>query len=153
MVKRRWLPRETRMLADWISKHYPDVPHEYRVWLGRLPPEAVRAEELGITPQIYAPFGKWADAAIYLPDKTILVECKVKMDLKARGELETYRELFYVTERFKDRWGLPLELVLLYAYEDRDVKAWAEREGIRLEFYRPPYIEEYVKERMKVGAF
>jgi len=145
LARKKWMPREKRMLADWLARNYPAERVQERVWLGPI----VRGELMpgpGVTERVLLPFGGgWADALVLLPDRTLLIECKIRANPEAIGELQLYERLFRRTEEFRDRWDLPLELVLLYAYGRREVLELAKELGITLIEFRPSYIREYYR--------
>ena len=82
---------------------------------------------------------------ILLPDKTIIVEAKIRLDPGVISKLEIYRRLFLETPEYKDRWRLPLELMLVYAIEDPVTIELAREKGMRCVPFRPPWISDYLR--------
>jgi len=142
-MPRKWEPREMRMMADYLLTKHPKARHLTRVRLGPLPRVSPEFEAMGIGPQVYTVGLHWADGLALYPDKTLLFECKIKLQSTALGQILTNRRLFYKTDMFRDRWHLPLEPWVIYAYPDREVLEMLDINNIKHEQFRPSYIEEY----------
>jgi len=148
-MPRRWEPREMRMMADYLIQKHPKARHLARVRLGPLPRVSPEFEEMGIGPQVYTVTLHWADGLALYPDRTLLFECKVRLDSRALGQILTNRDLFLETEEFRHRWDLPLESWVIYGYPDAETIRQLDKYGIKHEEFRPSYIEEYYMAKLR----
>ena len=148
-MPRKWEPHELRMTTDYLIERHPDAVHMTRVRVGPLPPQAAETEREGISPRIYYPTLHWADGIALYPDRSIVLEVKVKLDSRALGQILTNLDLFPDTPEFRDRAELPLSGEVVYAYPDRETLRMLDRHGIRHVQYRPPYIEAYYMEKIR----
>ena len=137
------------MMSDYLIKEYPGFKHITRVRVGPLPGEAAEIIEEGISPRLYYPLLHWADAVVLAPDRTIIIECKIKLSSDALGQILINANLFERTEEYKDRWELPLIMEVVYAYGDKEVIRMLEQHGVRTRLFRPPYIETYYLEKIR----
>ncbi len=149
MSPRRWNPRELRMTADYLREKHPEATHVLRARLGPLPPQATRLQEEGISSRLYYPALHWADGLALYPDRTVLLEVKIKLDTRALGQILANLDLFRKTDEFRDRWSLPLEGEVVYAFPDRETIRLLDEQGIRHVEYCPDYIREYYLERIR----
>jgi len=143
--KRKWQPRELRLISEFLNEWFPDFPHMLRVRLGR-PPRL--AEIPGLTPEEEALLGvwrRWADAIVIMPSKLIIIEAAIRPDPGDISKLELYERLVPFTPELEEYAHLPVEKWLVYAIEDAAVLAMAEEKGIVCVEYRPRWIEDYLK--------
>ena len=148
-MPRKWEPREQRMTVDYLIKFHPDAKHMTRVRLGPLPPAAARAEAEGMSPRLYVPVLHWADALALYPDRTVIIETKIKLTADALGQILTNAALFLRTDEFWARWTMPLIKEVVYAYPDEEVLRMLRLHGVKFVFFRPDYIKEYYLERIR----
>jgi len=143
--KRKWQPRELRLVSEFLNEWFPDFPHMLRVRLGR-PPRLAEIPEL--TPEEEALLGvwrRWVDAIVIMPSKLILIEVAIRPDPGDISKLELYERLVPFTPELEEFIHLPVEKWLVYAVEDAAVLAMAEERGIVCVEYRPAWIEEYLR--------
>ena len=152
----RWLklrrPRvelEERLVSEWVAVTYPRARYRLRTRLGPLPELTPELEALGVSRNIYTVVRHWADCLVFLEDKTIIVEGKIRWKPEGLGQLITYRSMFYQTPEYGDRWALPVELVALFAYVTEDNMALLQQFKISPVEYRPKWISEAYIERMR----
>ena len=143
--RRDWQPREQRLLSEFFAREYPTTPVATRVRLGSIEPELVTESLSEPERRMIRVFKRWADGLIFLPDKTIIVEAKIRLDPGVISKLEIYRRLFFETPEYKDRWTLPVELMLVFAIEDPVTIELAREKGIRCIPFRPEWVPEYLR--------
>lgn len=145
-MPRKWQPRELRMISEWLAQNYPDVTYQLRVRLGRIEPRLSGAFVSDEEARMLGVFRRWADAIIYLPDRLILVEAAIRPEPGDISKLELYERLIPNTPELAAVAHLPVEKILLYALPDELLLTLAREHGIKVQYYRPPWIEEYLKE-------
>lgn len=129
-----WPGRPPRMSQEdyqiWL-RWWPTVQHlALRMWFdvglgaGRPIPEGTSTE---LTFMWERNNQKRADAIIETNDTIWLVELRDKASLNAIGRLEGYMDLL----EQENPWGKPIVAHLVTNQEDRDVRASAEKRGIR----------------------
>jgi len=147
--RRKRVEIEERLVAEYVASVHRDARTDIRCWLGALPAEAANAEAQGINPRIYEVTGKWADAIILYPERAVIIEGKLKLNASGLGQLILYNDLFKVTEKFREYWDKPLELVYLYAFPDHQIIPLAEARGIQCIRYCPEWAREAYLTRMR----
>lgn len=75
---RSWQPREMAMVSEFIAKFFPRTPNATRVRLGIPHPELVLPDAEAEDFATLRLWNRWADAIVYHPDKTILIEAKIR---------------------------------------------------------------------------
>lgn len=134
-----------RLVTEWLQLRYPDMAYQVRTRLGSLPMNLGGGES--DTPEarlVHNAYARWADAVVFLPDKTRIVEAKLVAQPGALTQLQLYVRLVPASPYLNLRPGLPIEPVLLYAKEDPLVSQMAREQGITLEQYDPPWVDEYL---------
>jgi len=114
--------------------------------IGAPPPELVEQYGLRKADRMMKPFMRWADAIVITPEELLIVEGKIRSTPAVVGQLEFYVELVKKTpdlQLYMDRRIVP---VLLTPWADIDLVPYAESRGIRVEYYHPPWIDEYLRE-------
>jgi len=131
-MARKYFPKESRLVYEWLQKNYPRCLQWRRVRLGPIPKGDI----------FYQVVRRWADAVVFCGDKVIIVEAKIKADAGALGQLELYRELFPKTPEFSQLKDYPIELVFLTAFRDPQLEKLAKKKGIRYVVYCPKWLKE-----------
>jgi len=148
-VRRPRVELEERLVSEWVAATYPRARYRLRTRLGPLPELSEDLKALGISRNIYTVVRHWADCLIFLDDRTIIVEGKIKWKPEGLGQLITYRRMFYETPEYTDRWDLPVELVALYAYITPDNMELLKDFEITPVEYRPKWISDAYIERAR----
>src|SRR5712691_8968210 len=117
-MPRDWTPRESRLVAEWVTQTWPHAIIKFRVDVGDLTPamsatglSAAELRKLGRS-------RRWVDAMVVEPATVHLVEAKIRLEPGALEQLELYKALFPKTPEFQDLVGRDLQLHLVYAIED-----------------------------------
>ena len=137
-------PRQKRKRVDWerllvyeyVQTYYLDVPHWFREEVGPLPQ--------GENPMLYAKTRRWADAIVHLPDKTLLIEGKMKAEPSVIGQLLNYRNLLPQTPLFYKYREIPIEMQLVCAKIDTDTEALVKQAGIDVVMFKPSNYDTWV---------
>ena len=143
-MPRDWTPRETRLVAEWVVRTYPNALVRFRVDVGNLKPAL---ESTGLTAAELRGLGRsrrWVDAMVVESHVVHLVEGKIRLSPGALEQLELYRELFPLTPELAHLQHLPLELHLVFAVEDPILSAIARRRGVHVHTYNPPWVAAYL---------
>lgn len=143
--KRKWQPREIRLVDEFLVEYYPGQHYMTRVRLGSthpgLPIEGLPENEknmLGV-------WRRWADAVVFMPDHLILIEGAIRPSPGDISLLEVYEFLIPHTPELAEWRNRHIEKVLVYALEDPLTIALARQKGIKVIFFRPPWINDYLK--------
>lgn len=145
-MPRKWQPRELRMISEWLAQEYPDATYETRVRLGRIEPRVEGAYVSDEESRMLGVFRRWADAIVFLPDRLILIEAAIRPEPGDISKLKLYERLIPNTPELEKYRDLPVVKVLLYAMPDDLLLVMAREEGIEVRYFRPAWIEEYLKE-------
>jgi len=133
--------KEARLVNEWLMLKHPKALQWRRVRLGPLPTKELSG--------MYKVTLRWVDA-IYIEDGRVnLVEAKLKPDLGAIAQLETYRDLFVKTPEFTEYHGSPINLVFLTIRRDPVMEEQCARREIRYEIYAPDWIFQLQAERRR----
>ncbi len=136
--RKKYLPRENRLVAEWLEKTHPTALQWKRVRLGPIAP--------GKDPKYYGILRRFADI-VFKDGSTIhIVEAKMRPKPDAIGQLLLYRDLFPMTPEFSEFKDMPLRLVFLTTIEDPVVKKMAAEMGIDYAVYGPPWAMRYLEE-------
>lgn len=142
--KRAWQPRELRMVAEYLQSHYAKYPYKMRVRLGSIPTELVKP---GMSWQEMRMAGVWrryADAVVIQPRKVVIIEAAIKPDPGDISKLKLYGDLFKHTPEFAPYHSAPVALELVFALEDPVVFKLARKEKIKVVYYKPEWVDEYL---------
>jgi len=148
-VRRPRVELEERLVSEWVAATYPRARYRLRTRLGPLPELSEDLKALGISRNIYTVVRHWADCLIFLDDRTIIVEGKIRWKPEGLGQLITYRRMFYETPEYTDRWTLPVELIALYAYITTDNMELLKDFEITPVEFRPKWISDAYIERAR----
>jgi len=144
---RRWQPRELRLTAEYLNKEYPGAIHMLRVRLGGLHP-VLKAENLTEREKrLLSPFKRWADAIVIKADEMVLIEVAIMPEPGDVSKLELYARLVRHTPELEQYRSRPLVLELVYAIEDPLVVVMARERNIRVRYFRPKWVDDYLLER------
>lgn len=143
--KRKWQPREQRMLSEYMAEAFPGVPYKVRIRLGAVQPRiggkftADESSMLGV-------FRRWADAMAFLPEKALLlIEAKIRPEPGVISQIELYEMLIPNTPELEQYRDWPIRKRIVYSIPDPATFSLARAKGIEIVSYRPEWIEEYMK--------
>lgn len=142
--KRQWQPREQRLVSEYLAKTYPDYPTQTRVRLGQLHPELRPGDLSDAERRLLKAFKRWADAIVIMPDKLVLIEAAIRPQPGKISQLELYEHLCPKTPELAEHKTKPIEKVLLLAIEDPVVASMARQRGIKVIYFHPNWVDEYL---------
>lgn len=142
--KRQWQPREMRLVSEWIAETYPDYPSQTRVRLGPIRTELQGVELTDAELRGLGVWRRWADAIVFMPDRLVLIEAKIRPGPGDISQVELYEDLIPKTPELKEHKGKRIEKLLLYAIDDKAIAAMAKRRGIRVVLFHPSWVDEYL---------
>lgn len=134
--KRKRVDWERLLVYEYVQTNYLDVPHWFREEVGPLPP--------GSNPMLYAKTRRWADAIVHLPDKTLLIEGKMKAEPSVIGQLLNYRNLLPQTPLFYKYREIPIEMQLVCAKIDKDTEELVKQAGIEVIMFKPSNYDQWI---------
>jgi len=133
------------MVSEFLAKFYAEYPTQTRVRVGRINP---RLDAADLTPEETRMLGmwrRWADAVVFMPDRLILIEAAIRPSPGDISQLELYEHLLPMTPEFAEHKGKPIEKMLVYALEDPVIVDMARQHGIKVVYFRPDWIDDYLK--------
>lgn len=145
-MTRAWEPREQRLVAEYLMESYPGAIHLTRVRLGSLEPDGGSEGLDESDRQTLSPFRRWADAIVITETDMILIEGKITPDPGVISQIEVYSMLIDKTPELKEYMDHRLVLELVFAVEDPVVSELARAKGIRVQVYRPPWVDSFLAE-------
>ncbi len=143
-MPRDWTPRESRLIAEWAIRTFPNGHVRFRVDLGNLKPALATT---GLSPNELRALGRsrrWVDAMIVEPEVVHLAEAKIRLSPGALEQLELYRRLFPMTPELEHLRDRRLELHLVFAVEDPVLTAIARERGVKVHTFHPPWVDDYL---------
>ena len=121
--------KESVLLTRWLAEFHRTSIQWKRVRLG-IPANPAEAK-------LYSVLMRWADA-IFIEDGFVnIVESKLRPDLGTIGQLEGYKDLFYVTPEFVSYKEWSVKLILLSPVFDAGIAQICAKKGIVYEIYKP----------------
>lgn len=143
--KRDWTPREMRLVSEYIARFFSQYESRIHIHLGSTLPRVGGRFISEPEKRLIGVFRRWADAVVILPDRLILIEGKILPQPGVISQLNLYAELIPKTPELGEARNLPVEKLLLCAIEDRLITDLAQREGIRVVVFIPPWLDDYLK--------
>ncbi len=121
--------KESILLTSWLAEFHRTSPQWKRVRLG-VPANPEEAK-------LYSVLLRWADA-IFIEDGFVyIVEAKLRPEFGAIGQLEGYKELFYVTPEFNQYKDWPVKMILLSPFLDLGIAEICTKKGIIYDVWKP----------------
>ena len=77
-------------------------------------------------------------------DRVVLVEGKVQKFVDGVSKLTTYQDLIDITPELQRHKDKPVEKVLIAPYAPETVQYAADKAGVRIETYLPPWLKAYL---------
>lgn len=136
-IGKSYVPREGRLVVEWVQAFHPSALQWRKVRLGPLPNVREKA--------IYSVLRRYADL-IFIEDRTVfIVEAKIRPEPGALGQLDLYAQLFPKTPEFSEFSTYPIKTILLTTTLDKEVKKLAAEYGTEYVVFAPDWAKEYVQ--------
>lgn len=148
----KWAPRETAYMAEWAKKEFPNDVVEMRARLGRAPESLENEMGPDAANRRFRPFMRWADGVVLRADQVVIIEAKLRGDPAAVAQLKYYADLFGKTFAYREHWPKPRRLVLLTPWEDPDLEDYAQRQGVEVIHWVPPWLDAYLEHRKNYNS-
>jgi hypothetical protein len=139
-----WAQRERRYIVEWAEDRYPGVRKSFNVPIGAVPEGIIR--EMGFTRGVhfFRPWRPKIDCLIYCSDKLVAAEAEIVNPKAAVRDIIFYQQILKETPELGE-WKLkPHEFVLVMPERIGWVEEVCRRNNIKLDVYKPDWIEEYV---------
>lgn len=137
---------EAQYVSDYVARRYAGLPVRIHARLGT-PVVSTAAEPLlAAEERMLRVKMRWADAIVFSPSETIVIEGKLRASemLKAIGELELYTRLVPLTPDFKDLVASRVVGELLVPGPDPTVELLAREKGFRFVQWAPEWLQDYL---------
>lgn len=143
---RKWEPREMRMVSDYLAEFFPRAYTLTRVRLGSIPATELYPLLNEHEVRMMSVFRRWADAIAITGDAIYLIEGAIRPHPGYISQLLLYRRLLDHTPEVAQYMPRRVIMQLVYAIEDPVVVVMAREAGIEPVYFRPSYIESYIKQ-------
>jgi len=137
---------EAQYVSAYVAAKYPGQSVRIHAHLGT-PPRSPDGQFLEPAEErLLRVFMRWADAIVFLPEETIVIEGKLRASeyLKGLGELELYLELLKNSPEYAALIAPRLVGELLVPIEDPTVTVLARRKGFRVVVWAPAWLRGYL---------
>lgn len=139
-------PREARYVREWVEQEWPEQSARRNVRLGALESglagESLSAAEM----RANGVFRRYADAVVIDLEGVHIIEGKLHQRAGAIEQLTLYARLFPLTPEFSEFRDLPIIKHLVWAVRDTVIESLAREQGIRVHFFAPPWVRDYLGE-------
>ncbi len=136
---------EAQYVSEYVATRYPRTPVRLHVRLGTPPVSTIDRPLTAEEERVFRYRMRWADAVVFTPEETIVIEGKLRAAeyAKAIGELEIYMSLVQYTPEFKELLAPRIVGELLIPGQDPTVETVARRKGYRVVVWAPSWIENF----------
>jgi hypothetical protein len=139
-MARAYTRREQRLLGEYLAARYPTATIAMNVRLGDYPIHLANQLPPNVPIQALNAYRRYVDAIVKLPDRVILVEAKITLNMDAAGTIRLYKELWPTTPEYTHWHDLPVEMEIVAAIIDPVIKRLAESDGVRVVQYSPAWL-------------
>lgn len=143
---------EPRWVSEYVTAHYSNFEVRPRCPLGPYVPGL--AEQMGTDKarRVSRPWRPEVDTIVVQPTKLILIEGKIFRTMDGLAKLPVYKSLVPDTPELQTYKTLPIEMQLLVVRPLDWVRSAAEKTGIQVVEWAPPWIVQIWEERDKYWA-
>ncbi len=143
-TQRTYIPREMRLLSEFVAKEYPNDQVFFNLRLGAIRPDLDIA---GLSPaevRMLGVFRRFADAIVIRPDKLIIIEASIRPDPGKLSQLQLYERLVPATPELEPYQGLKIRKLLLWSFLDEVLASIAREQGVVVRVFHPAWVDEYL---------
>lgn len=133
------------MVSEYLAKYYSEYPTKTRIRVGSIHPDLEPDQLSDAERRAVGVWRRWADAIVFMPDRLILIEAAIRPSPGDISQLELYEHLLPQTPELAEHKEKPIEKVLLFALEDPVVVDMARSRGIKVTYFHPSWIDDYLK--------
>jgi hypothetical protein len=143
---------EPRWVSEYLTYFYSDAEIRLRVPLGPFLPGV--GEQMGADKarRVSRPWRPEVDAVVIRPDKLILIEGKIFKVMDGLSKLPVYKSLVPDTPELEEHKTKPVDMQLLVVRPLSWVVSAAEKAGIKVVEWAPPWIVQIWEERDRYWA-
>lgn len=135
---------EALLCSQFVAENYPTARTYIQQYLGPIKP-AAELSGLSVSEKLALGTGRRrADAVLILPEKIVLLECYIHVNLGKLSQLMTYRELIPSTPELADFAKLPVQAFLVGAQRDPILDQMAAKFGIEVIIFRPKWVVDFL---------
>jgi len=151
MAKRKWQPRETRYIQEYILEHLKPEQVFFRMRLGGVSDGERAALPAGVSERVYMVTQRYADAICIFSDHVEIWEAKLIRPLTAITQLQLYEMLFRKTPEFLRYIDAELSLHLLTPIWDPDLAEICARAEIEISMWEPAWVTDYLTSYYRIS--
>ena len=137
------------MVVEFVQLRYPGQRWMFNVRLGPVPLAIAKMYPGVDVDRIARLWKKTCDAIVITDRELVLIESEIIRPIEAIGELLVYRDLIPQTDDLRAWWTWPVRLVLVSPQKDPTLDATTRAHNIEVVYYRPAWVEAYVKEVLR----
>jgi hypothetical protein len=143
---------EPRWVSEYVSNFYPDDEVRLRCPVGALLPGVAEALGGPKAQKVSRPWRPEVDALVIRKDKLILIEGKIFKVMDGLSKLPVYKSLIPETPELQEHKDKPVDMQLLVVRPLSWVVSAAEKVGVKVVEWAPPWIVSIWEERDKYWA-
>jgi hypothetical protein len=144
-------PRERRMAAEYAERNFGSqgIPYTLGQPLGPIPSEVVKTYGPERARAIFRPWRPEVDIAAFAQDRLIISEVKIFKILDGFSKLLQYRALVPQTPELEPYRNRSVEARIVVPWVPEWLPERAAQENVKIDVYRPDWIDQYVEEMHK----
>jgi len=151
MAKRKWQPRETRYMQEYILEHLKPDQVFFRMRLGGVSDEQAEALPAGVSDRIYMVTQRYADAILIYDSHIEIWEAKLIRPLSAVVQLQLYERLFRKTPEFAAYQYETVGLHLVTPIRDPDLEEICSQARIQTHYWETEWVAEYLESYYRIS--
>src|SRR5260370_38292676 len=132
---RRRAHRLTELLSEWIALYHPQEPTWYELRLGPLRRFVMTANLTAAQERMLRVWNGYADAVVAAGAELLVIEAAMEADAGKISQVELYASLVPRMPALAGFLGLTVVPLVLFATDKPDVRALAEKHGVRYFYY------------------
>jgi hypothetical protein len=144
-----WAQRERRYIVEWYEERYKGIRVKFNAAIGPVPSGIIKEMGFERAVRSYQPMRKKIDCLIFDTTKLIAAEAEIVAPLNAIRDIVFYRELLKESPDLGEWLNKPHEMVLVVPYKTEEVERLCQKFDIRLDVFKPAWIDKYLEERHK----
>jgi hypothetical protein len=137
---------ETRLIAEYLKKHYSKLPFIMKQPLGSVSEELLKTKGYKYALGVTRPFRPEVDAVVIFPDRLVIIEAKVWSIINGLAKLPLYKSLVPVTPELKQYMPREVLMELVVGWTNPNLERMAREMGVKVRLYCPDWLKEVVED-------
>lgn len=136
---------ETRLIAEYLYKTYPNFSFITKQPLGTISEELAKKDGIKVAMGILRPFRPEVDAVVILPNYLLIIEAKVWSVVNGLAKLPLYKSLVPITPELKQYMPREVLMQLVVGWTNPNLEIMARSMDVEIKLYRPDWLVEVVE--------